>query len=68
MKNRDSDPYMGKRIGNYQIVAVLKSGAFGRVYKAQHLYLNRIVAMKLLPAANVHSPKEQDRFLAEEVI
>ena len=65
MKNRESDPYLGKRIGNYKIVAVLKSGAFGRVYKAEHIYLNRIVAMKLLPAANVHSPKEQDRFLAE---
>jgi tetratricopeptide (TPR) repeat protein len=65
MKNRESDPYLGKRIGNYKIVAVLKSGAFGRVYKAEHIYLNRIVAMKLLPAANVHSLKEQNRFLDE---
>jgi serine/threonine protein kinase len=43
--------YIGKEIGNYTIVAILASGGFGTVYKAQHKLLKeRFVAIKFLHA------------------
>ena len=36
-------------IGNYRLIEQLAEGAFGRVYRAEHMYLtNRIAAIKLL--------------------
>ncbi len=40
---------IGKQIGNYRVVAELGTGAFGRVYKGEHLFLTqRAVAIKLI--------------------
>ncbi len=52
-------------IGNYQLLEELASGAFGRVYRARHLYLtNRIAAVKLLHT-HISSEKERQSFLKE---
>ncbi|MBE3561080.1 MAG: protein kinase [Ktedonobacteraceae bacterium] len=60
------DRYIGKRIGNYRIDALLNSGAFGRVYKGVHLYLtHRVVAIKLLHATHLASSEERENFLQE---
>jgi serine/threonine protein kinase len=56
-------------IGNYRIVREIDSGAFGRVYIAQHLLLkNRTVAIKLLHNTRLVSQEERDNFLREAQI
>ncbi len=59
--------YIGKVIGNYRIVQIVSSGAFGSVYLAEHTILTgRIVAIKLLHSALAGSQNaELDRFLQE---
>lgn len=61
----DTNSFIGKQIGNYRVIAELNSGAFGNVYRAQHLILTeRTVAIKLLHAY-LHSPKEREQFIQE---
>lgn len=53
------DPLLGKVINNYRILAEINRGAFGSVYKAEHLYLkHRLVAIKFL---HTHLPVEKER-------
>jgi serine/threonine protein kinase len=52
-------------IGNYRLIEELAEGAFGRVYRAEHMYLtNRIAAIKLLHT-RINTKKERDDFLHE---
>src|SRR5436853_7491425 len=52
--------------GNYRIVRELARGAFGQVYLAQHIYLDkRFVAIKLLHRASFSSQEEMESFLQE---
>jgi tetratricopeptide (TPR) repeat protein len=58
------DPWIGKEIGNYQIISLINSGAFGSVYKAEHLHLKeRITAIKFLHA--YMAPTEHVHFVQE---
>src|SRR5579875_2902348 len=60
------DHQLHVEIGNYRIVREIDSGAFGRVYLAQHLLLkNRTVAIKLLHTTRLSSPEERENFLRE---
>jgi len=53
-------------IGNYRLVKELASGAYGRVYQAEHIILtNRTVAIKLLHGAHLNSLKDRENFLQE---
>ncbi len=53
-------------VGDYRIVKVLSSGAFGRVYLAHHAILtNRVVALKILHSIHLDSEQEITRFLSE---
>ncbi len=62
----NTDRYIGKRIGNYEIVAEIAEGAFGRVFRARHAFLRkRTVAIKFLQATYLDSPEERERFLQE---
>jgi hypothetical protein len=36
----DKNDVIGREIGNYRITAEINSGAFGSVYKAEHIYLH----------------------------
>ncbi|HET8841401.1 MAG TPA: protein kinase, partial [Ktedonobacteraceae bacterium] len=57
--------FIGKQIGNYQVVSELSRGGFGRVYLARHALLKeRTVAIKLLHAF-LSSPQEREQFLKE---
>src|SRR5947209_15844377 len=56
---------IAKQIGNYLIETEIASGAFGSVYRAQHIFLKeRAVAIKLLHAY-LGSSKEREQFLQE---
>jgi serine/threonine-protein kinase len=44
-----ADPYAGATlVGKYRLVELIGSGAMGRVYRAEHLALETLVAVKLL--------------------
>jgi Tol biopolymer transport system component len=55
----------GTRLGPYEIVAPLGAGGMGEVYKARDTRLDRLVAIKILPAALAADPQLRDRFERE---
>lgn len=55
----------GDRIGPYLIIAKLGDGGMGVVVKAQDTVLNRLVALKVLPAKLCANPDFLKRFRAE---
>lgn len=53
-------------IGSYRLISELASGAFGRVYLAQHALLtNRLAAIKLMHISHLGNAEELIRFLVE---
>jgi len=55
----------GMRIGPYEITDFLGAGGMGEVYQAHDTKLNRIVALKLLPADLARDPERLRRFELE---
>jgi TolB-like protein/tetratricopeptide (TPR) repeat protein/tRNA A-37 threonylcarbamoyl transferase component Bud32 len=55
----------GSRLGQYEILAPLGAGGMGEVYRAQDLRLHRQVAIKVLPAENMHDAAARRRFEQE---
>ncbi len=47
--NVTNDPLIGQHIGTYQIIQLLKEGAFGSIYIAYQTNLGRKVAFKIIP-------------------
>jgi serine/threonine protein kinase len=41
----------GRRLGPYEIVACIGAGGMGEVYKARDTRLDRLIAIKVLPAS-----------------
>lgn len=61
-----SDPLVGTRIDSrFQIISLLGRGGYGRVYKAQHLLLEQLVALKILDAHLLESENAQQRLRNE---
>jgi uncharacterized protein (TIGR03067 family) len=54
-----------RTLGEYQILAELGHGGMGRVYKARHTKLDRVVAVKLLARARLGDPQAMSRFERE---
>ena len=55
----------GTRLGNYEILAPIGKGGMGEVYKAKDTRLDRIVAIKVLPAHLSGDPHLRERFERE---
>ncbi|MDQ6760316.1 MAG: hypothetical protein M3Z32_10710 [Acidobacteriota bacterium] len=54
---------IGTGLGPYEILGPLGAGGMGEVYKARDPRLNRIVAIKVLPAERLAGPERKQRFI-----
>ncbi len=55
----------GTRLGNYEILAPIGAGGMGEVYRARDTRLDRVVAIKALPAGLTQDPERLARFERE---
>ena len=60
-----AESLIGKRLGAYQVLKELGRGGMGVVYQARDLGLQRLAAIKVLPAHFTDDPKAVERFLRE---
>ena len=45
------DPLVGRRLASYEVLARVARGGMGVVYRARHVYIDKIVALKVLDPA-----------------
>jgi len=55
----------GRTLAHYRLVEKIGAGGMGVVYAAQDTHLDRIVAVKVLPAEAVADPERKRRFVQE---
>ena len=56
---------IGQTLLHYRILEKIGEGGMGAVYKAQDTHLDRLVAIKVLPAAKTSDPDRKQRFVQE---
>jgi eukaryotic-like serine/threonine-protein kinase len=61
----EAEARLGTRIGNYLLHSVIGRGGTGVVYRAEHIYLRRPMAVKVLYRSYFDQPDAIDRFLHE---
>ena len=60
-----NDPFVGRTIAQYEILARVGGGAMGVVYQARDTKLGRLVALKFLPQQWSHDDAAKQRFVRE---
>src|SRR5215469_17684675 len=55
----------GSRLGPYEILSAIGAGGMGEVYRARDTRLDRIIAIKVLPAHLADRPALRERFERE---
>lgn len=60
-----SDVATGVTFGSYVVGELIGRGAMASVYRAEHVMLNKAVALKLMDRALLDSPGARERFLRE---
>src|SRR5262249_25833003 len=58
-------PALPADLGEYTLLEEIGAGGMGRVYKALHRRMDRLVAVKLLPLALAATPHANERFQQE---
>jgi hypothetical protein len=61
----ESDELTGRVIGHYEILNMVGRGGMGMVFRAKHVNLKRIVALKILPPSMMKGEKGVQRFQRE---
>ncbi len=61
----ESDPWVGRMLGDYRIERRIGRGGMGVVFKARHDKLGREVALKVLPVQALAKPNRAARFEKE---
>ncbi len=61
----DAGTSFGLVLGNYRVLDRLGAGAMGVVFRAEHVVMRRLVAIKVLPFSPDHDPRMLRRFLTE---
>jgi serine/threonine protein kinase len=56
---------IGRQLSHYEILERIGEGGMGVVYKARDTHLDRLVAIKILPADKVNNPDRRRRFVQE---
>jgi eukaryotic-like serine/threonine-protein kinase len=56
---------VGAKLGPYEVLGVAGTGGMGEVYRARDTRLDRIVAIKILPALLAASPEARQRLVRE---
>lgn len=59
------DPWIGQILGNYRLLQRIGEGATAIVYRAEHVQLGRIYALKILHPMIATRPGMRERFLRE---
>ncbi len=59
------DDLIGKTLGQFEILEEVGRGGMASVYRARQSSINRIVAIKVLPASLLHDPTFYERFTRE---
>lgn len=61
----DDSETLEERLGDYILESLLGKGGMGEVYRARHVHMGRLVALKVLPQHLTKSPETVSRFRRE---